>query len=33
VTAGPKAEAQVTEAARKQLRMVLVGAVNWRSRG
>jgi AcrR family transcriptional regulator len=33
VAAGPKAEAQVTEAARKQLRMVLVGALNWRSKG
>jgi AcrR family transcriptional regulator len=31
VTAGPKAEAQITAAARTQLRMVLVGAVNWRS--
>jgi len=33
LSAGPKAEAQVTAAARTQLRMVLVGAVNWRSRG
>ncbi len=33
LSAGPKAEAQVTSNARKQLRMVLVGAVNWRSRG
>ena len=33
VAAGPKAEAQVTEAARKQLRMILVGALNWRSKG
>ncbi len=31
LSAGPKAEAQVTSNARKQLRMVLVGAVNWRS--
>ena len=31
VSAGPKAEAQITAAARTQLRMVLVGAVNWRS--
>jgi AcrR family transcriptional regulator len=31
--AGPQAEAQVTQAARTQLRMVLVGAVNWESRG
>ena len=29
--AGPKAEAQVAASARTQLRMVLVGAVNWRS--
>ena len=33
LNAGPQAEAQVTPAARTQLRMVLVGAVNWRSRG
>ena len=31
LSAGPKAEAQVTANARKQLRMVLVGAVNWQS--
>jgi AcrR family transcriptional regulator len=31
LSAGPKAEAQVTASARKQLRMVLVGAVNWQS--
>ena len=31
LSAGPKAEAQVAANARKQLRMVLVGAVNWRS--
>ena len=32
--AGPQAEAQVTESgARRQLRMVLVGALNWQSRG
>lgn len=33
LTAGPKAEDRVTSAARTQLRMVLVGAVNWESRG
>ncbi len=31
LSAGPQAEAQVVETARKQLRMVLVGARNWRS--
>jgi len=31
LSAGPKAEAQVTANARRQLRMVLVGAVNWQS--
>ena len=31
LSAGPKAEAQVTADARRQLRMVLVGAVNWQS--
>ena len=33
LSAGPQAEEQVTQAARTQLRMVLVGAVNWRSKG
>ncbi len=33
LNAGPQGEAQVTRAARTQLRMVLVGAVNWQSRG
>ncbi len=33
LNAGPKGEAQVIAAARTQLRMVLVGAVNWRSKG
>ncbi|HET9420768.1 MAG TPA: TetR family transcriptional regulator [Nocardioides sp.] len=31
LSAGPKAEAQVTASARRQLRMVLVGALNWQS--
>ncbi|MEJ7831672.1 MAG: TetR family transcriptional regulator [Nocardioides sp.] len=30
---GPEAEPQIVETARTQLRMVLIGAVNWRSRG
>lgn len=33
LSSGPQAEAQVVETARTQLRMVLVGALNWRSKG
>jgi AcrR family transcriptional regulator len=32
LSSGPQPEAQVVETARKQLRMVLVGAVNWQSK-
>jgi hypothetical protein len=32
LSSGPQAEAQLTETARTQLRMVIVGAVNWRSK-
>ena len=33
VVARPEAEADIVERARTQLRMVLIGALNWRSRG
>ena len=33
ITAGPEAEADIVERARTQLRMVLIGALNWRSDG